>query len=321
MISVFLDSSKHNFLRLSSLTMIFCCVLSVFEKDLKMRFATQQEILTHALDGQAKMQGQAGRSEAVNSSMSWMQVRLKSGISRDACCQKRSSYLKLHQVHQVDLWRWKPPIIKGVVSSFDIDEWMKLEMNETHLFTHTLQASWAKCEQSEKLARKEILQKLNVTMQKRVSKAESSKAKIYNARCKNSKTSWNWEFVSIQRIQRILMPYVICVACVAVLLHQLPSGYVRLWARRVPVWMMPRAKLPRQHVPWQKRCEKMFGVRSTEESLTHMKTWRLDEFLSCRTFGQRSSRKCYEGIQCTRPCRCDRHLTARNSIMTCISMY
>ena len=37
--------------------------------------------------------------------------------------------------HQVDLWRWKPPIIKGVVSSFDIDEWMKLEMNETHLFT------------------------------------------------------------------------------------------------------------------------------------------------------------------------------------------
>ena len=70
MISVFLDSSKHTFLRLSSLTMIFCCVLSVFEKDLKMRFATQQEILTHALDGQAKMQGQAGRSEAVNSSMS-----------------------------------------------------------------------------------------------------------------------------------------------------------------------------------------------------------------------------------------------------------
>lgn len=187
---------------------------------------------------------------------------------------------------------------------------------------HTSQASWAKCEQSEKLARKEILQKLNVTMQKRVSKAESSKAKIYNARCKNSKTSWNWEFVSIQRIQRILMiwcrmSYVLpCVACVA-MSGSGPGACQSGWCREPSC----RDRTLRSQKRCFQRCLEYEIVRSTEESLTHLKTRRLDEFLSCRTYGQRSSRKCYEGIQCTRPCRCDRHLTARNSIMTCISMY
>lgn len=207
-------------------------------------------------------QGEAKRWTArlLESHESWMQFRLKPGISRDACCQKISSYLKLHQVtsswsleveaahHQrrgVKFWHW----------------WMDEVRNERNASFYSIcsKASWAKCEQSEKLARKEILQKLNVTMQKRVSKAESSKAKIYNARCKNSKT-WIMEVGICINSTNSTDTDTVCHMCcrVAALLHQLSSG-VRL-ARRVPVWMMPRAKLPRQHVPWQKRCEKMFGI-------------------------------------------------------------
>ena len=45
------------------------------------------------------------------------------------------------------------------------------------------------------------------------------------------------------------------------------------------------------------------------------------EFLS-RTYGQRSSWKCHEGIQCARPCRCvvlSLHLTVSLPEIPCIS--
>ncbi len=161
---------------------------------------------------------------------SWIQFP-QLGISPDVSFQ----YLKLHQV-QIKFIK----LISGGGSRSSskascqiltlMNGWMDEVENERNGFSQTLnifksfysrcsKASWFNCEQSGKLARKEILQKLNVTMQKRVSKAESSKAKIYNARTSRHHGIGNlWSICGINSYQLyqfnglILILYVICVA-------------------------------------------------------------------------------------------------------------